>query len=376
MAEDTRLQIEEIVEYGVDTRRGNLLGVQPFMVPADYVSGEAFYAKIGGYLDAVDQRGWLNEKTVVVLPEYVGTWLVAVGEKRRVHQAESIERAMRALVLSNLFSFLKALPFAKAEGADSKHPQAKYALFRMKGVRMAKIYHNVFSRLAREHAVTIVAGSIVLPSPEVVSGKLTVGAGPLYNVSVVYKPDGAAYEDIVRKAFPIEAELAFTARASVSELPVFDTPAGRLGVLICADSWYPSPYEMLKAKQADFVVVPSYLSPSGIWEQPWRGYDGAPAPSDVDARDVNTLTEGEAWLKYALAGRLADAGIEQGINVFLRGDLWDLGSDGHTIMVKAGMVTEANHVAGAAVVNFWLASVDPKCYDNKTSEVSRERLCR
>jgi len=343
----TRLQ--EITEYGTDTQCGNLLGIQPFMVSEDYVSGEAFYAKLSGYLDVASQMGWLNEKTIVVLPEYIGTWLVVVGENQRVHRAASIARAMQALVLGNPFSFIKTLPSAEADDV------VKYALFRMKAAQMAEVYHHVFSRLAQKYAVTAVAGSILLPSPGVSDGRLTIGDGPLYNVSVVYDPGGSAHESVVRKAFPIEAEQPFTAQAPVAELPVFDTPAGKLGVLICADSWYPSSYEILKAQQADFVAVPSYLSPSGSWGEHWRGYNGALAPGDVDARDVNRLTEGQAWLKYALAGRLADAGIKHGINVFLRGDLWDLGSDGHTVVVKGGAVMEANHVTGAAIINLWLS---------------------
>lgn len=350
MTEDNTLtRLQQITEYGTDARRGNLLGIQPFMVPDDYVSGEAFYAKLSGYLDVASQRGWLNEGTIVVLPEYVGTWLVALGESQRVYRAAGIAQAMRALVLSNPFSFIRTLPSAEADDA------VKYTLFRMKAAPMAEVYHDTFSRLARKHAVTIVAGSIVLPSPGVSDGRLTICDGPLYNVSVVYQPGGSAHESVVRKAFPIEAEQPFTARASVAELPVFDTPAGRLGVLICADSWYPSSYESLKAKGVDFIAVPSYLSPSGVWGKPWRGYDGAPAPGDVDVRDVNKLTEGEAWLKYALAGRAAQAGIEHGINVFLRGDLWDLGSDGHTVAVNGSAVMEANHVTGAAIVNLWLS---------------------
>ena len=342
------LHLQEIVAYGTNTHRGNLLGIQPFMVPGDYASEEGFRAKMDGYLGVALGRGWLDERTVVVLPEYIGTWLVAAGERPRVHQSPTIAAAMQTLVLSHPLSFARALPSAKAKDV------VKYGLFRMKAARMAGMYQRVFSGLARKHAVTIVAGSIVLPSPEVSHGELAIGDGELYNVSVVYRPDGSAYEDVVRKAFPIGAELSFTAPACVAELPVFDTPAGRLGVLICADSWYPPAYEAMKAKRADLVAVPSYLAPDGIWEQPWRGYDGAPAPDDVDVRDVGGITEGAAWLKYALAGKLADAGIEHGINVFLRGDLWDLGSDGHTIVVRESTVVEAKHAAGAAIVNSWL----------------------
>jgi hypothetical protein len=342
------LHLQEVVAHGTNGHRGNLLGIQPFMVPHDYASEETFYAKMDGYLGVALGRGWLDERTIVVLPEHVGTWLVAAGERARIYQASSVAVAMQTLVLSHPLSFASVLSFAKAKDV------VKYGLFRMKAACMAETYQRVFSGLARTHAVTIVAGSIVLLSPEVSRGKLVIGDGELYNVSVVYGPDGSAHRDLVRKAFPIGAELPFTAPASVADLPVCDTPAGRLGVLICADSWYPPAYEVMTAKQADLVAVPSYLAPDGIWEQRWRGYDGAPAPADVDARDVAGITEGAAWLKYALAGRLAGVGITHGINVFLRGKLWDLGSDGHTIVVRGRTVVEAKHVAGAAIVNSWL----------------------
>ena len=344
------LHLKDVVEYGADRQRGNLLGIQPFMVPMDYASEERFYAKLDALLDVAGRRGWVGEKTVVVFPEYVGTWLVAAGEGAQVYRAESVERAMRALVLRHVASFVGVLPFAFGRAKDV----VKYSLFRMRAARMAGIYHHVFSGLARKYGATVVAGSIVLPSPEVRDGELVVGGGALYNVSVVYRPDGSAYEDVVRKVFPIDVEQPFIARGAAADVPVFDTPAGRLGVLICADAWYPATYGVMRAKGAEFVAVPSYLSPDGVWGAPWRGYDGAPAPDDVDVRDVKRITEGEAWLKYGMAGRMAGAGVQHGINVFLRGDVWDLGADGHMIVVRGQTVVEASHVTGAAIVNSWL----------------------
>jgi hypothetical protein len=344
-----QLYLQEVTEYETDTRRGNLLGIQPFMVPEDYASAQTFRTKVEGYLDAANQRGWLDEKTIVALPEHIGTWLVAAGKSQRVRQAETITGAMRMLVLGSPIAFAKGLMFARSKDRVTD------GLFRVNAAQMTEIYQDVFSKLARKYAVTIVAGSILLPEPGVSDSKLRIGDDLLYNVCAVYGPDGTAHENLVRKIFPIETELPFTAGASAIELPVFDTPAGKLGVLICADSWYPGPYEILEARGADFVVVPSYLSPSGVWEQPWRGYNGALAPDDMDAQDAHTITEGEAWLKYALAGRLPKTGIKHGVNVFLRGDLWDLGSDGHTIVVKDRTVMQAKHITGAAMVNLWLS---------------------
>ncbi len=343
------LHLDELVEYGTNAQQGNLLGIQPFMLPADYACEETFYAKINAYLSVAQQRGWLDPKTIVVLPEYIGIWLAAAGEKPRVYQATSVAVAMQTLILSHPLRFIAAFLSAKAKD------RVKYGVFRLKAQEMARLYQRVFSRLASDYRATIVAGSILLPSPRIDGGNLAIGRGKLYNVSLVYKPDGSPYGHIIHKVYPVWDELPFVARGDLAALPVFDTPTGKLGVLICADSWYPDAYETLQAKGAELVAVPSYLAPDGIWNQPWRGYNGGAAPADVNAGDVQALTEGEAWLKYALAGRASKAGIRYGINVFLRGKLWDLGSDGHTVMVRNGTVVEAKHVSGAAVVNCWIS---------------------
>jgi predicted amidohydrolase len=350
------LQIRQILSVGENNGRGNVVGVQPHMTPWDYASEEQFYAKLAGYLEVARRAGWLNEKTILVFPEYIGTWLVAAGEKRAVYLAGTLTKAMQTLVLSNLLPFAQVWLSAglKAQAED----KVKFSLFRLKASRMADIYQAVFSRLAREFQVTIVAGSIVLPSPRVEQGTLKIGQGPLTNCSLVYRPDGSAYRQVVRKVFPTRDEQPFTAAALLSELPLFETPAGRMALLICADSWYPATYETIRAGAPELVVVPSYLAPDNIWSAPWEGYNGAPAPGDVDIRDVGRLTEGEAWLKYGLAGRLMSSGARWGMNVFLRGRIWDLGSDGRTVVVHGGQVTTAQRVQGAVLTNLWLNTSD------------------
>lgn len=349
-----RIDIKRMVEYGHDAGRGNLLGIQPFVRPPDYASGEALYTRLSGYLDAARQRGWLNGKTIAVLPEHTGTWLVAAGEGSRVVQATTIESAMRALVTNHPLAFLGALVRSALGPSGRPRDVVKASLFQVRAGQMAEIYHDLFSRLARTYGTTIVAGSIVLPAPRVVEGRLVAGRGALYNVSAVYRPDGTPYPDLVRKVYPIEDELGFTAPASEGELPVYHTPAGRLGVLICADAWHPELYQVLGERRVELVAVPSYLSLDDVWDKAWRGYADRVTPADVDAQEVHRLTEGQAWIRYSMAGRGMRAGIRHGMNVFLRGDLWDLGSDGHTLTIRGGDVYQAAHVDGAAIVNSWL----------------------
>src|SRR5688572_2533805 len=69
---------------GSDQGHGNLLGIQPELYRADYRSPLHLHRKLAAYLDKAQDEGLLNPKTVVVLPEHIGTWLVAVGEKREV----------------------------------------------------------------------------------------------------------------------------------------------------------------------------------------------------------------------------------------------------------------------------------------------------
>jgi hypothetical protein len=102
------------------------------------------------------------------------------------------------------------------------------------------------------------------------------------------------------------------------------------------------------------VSVPSFISSTGLWDKPWGGYDGHPAPADAELADIGRLTEGEAWRKYALAGRLAQSGARHGLNVFLRGTLWDIVADsGTAVAVREGVVHQAGR-AGGALLNLWL----------------------
>ncbi|MEP7356680.1 MAG: nitrilase-related carbon-nitrogen hydrolase, partial [Anaerolineales bacterium] len=227
------------------------------------------------------------------------------------------------------------------------------SLFRTQAEAMARRYQTIFSRLARENAVTVVAGSIPLPAPRVEAGQVIAGRGPIYAISALFRPDGTADPRLVHKVIPIDSESPFVTAGAAADLPVFDTPAGRLGVLICADSWYPAPYAQMKAGGAELLAVPSFVSEAGSWHKPWGGYNGAPAPADIDPGDVGRLTEGQAWRKYALAGRLAESGARHGINVFLRGELWDLGADnGASLAIRTGEIIQAG--TGPTLLNLWL----------------------
>ncbi len=55
------------------------------------------------------------------------------------------------------------------------------------------------------------------------------------------------------------------------ELPVFDTPLGRIGVLICYDAWFPEAARTLALKGAQMLCVPSNAPDDWVPEEQRRG---------------------------------------------------------------------------------------------------------
>lgn len=341
------LRSELAANQGEPSGRGNLLGIQPELFASDYQSSARLRLKLAAYLEHARSAGLLNDKTVAVLPEHIGTWLVASGEKPELYQASSVNQAMAWLAASNPLRLLRAL--VAAEGSE----RLSDALFRMKAQQMASDYQDLFGSLAKEYGITLVAGSIVLPQPQVVDGRLETGSGPLFNVSLVFGRDGAPLGQPQRKVFPIREEQGFTAAASAAQLQTVDTPAGRLGVLVCADSWYPAGYQQLAQQQVELIAVPAFLTGNGNWDKPWGGYNGAATPADVQLKP-GELSEGQAWQRLSMPGRLASSGAAAGITVFMRGQLWDMGSAGHSLLSRDGQQAIAEDGPGARLVNLWL----------------------
>ena len=329
---------------GGDAGHGNLLGVQPRLEPADYAAADRLLARLDGYFAAARNAGMLNAKTVAILPEHLGTWLATAGEKAGVYRAASVRQAMLLMAASNLPAFLYHLA-----GAREREWGLATAI-RMKAAATAAGYHRLMSTLARRYGVHLVAGSLLLPNPHVRDGALRAGRGPIYNATPLYGPDGRVREPLVKKIYPTAEELPVLCAGRCADLPVFPTPAGRLGILVCADSWFPDCYAALRAQGVELIAVPS-LSVDGAMDQPWAGYSGAPPPADVDPADVGHLTRADAWRKYALISRLALSGARAGMNVFYQGGLWEMAPTGRATAVADGRVFEYGE---AALVNLWL----------------------
>ena len=319
-------KVEQFVHFEHDSSRSHVVGIQPYMTNLDYQSEERFFKKLDFYLNTAQNRNWITKETMVVFPEHLSTWLVASGEKNSVFKAETIDEAMRIVALSNLVTFLYKLINSKSK--DS----AKDAIFQMKANEMAGIYQNVFSKLAKKYNVTIVAGSIFLPTPFVENGKIKTKTGEIYNVSAVFGIDGKIKVPLTLKNHPTKDELTFCV-PSKEPNNTYLLNNTKVGILICADSWFQKNYDDLDKKQTRVVVIPAYSAGENLWESKWKGYSGYDNPVDIDKDDIDRITEGEAWMRYTLA-RSKNTSIQTAIAVFLRGKIWNLGTDGSSFIFR------------------------------------------
>lgn len=180
---DLRSEIAE--EAGVPAEQGNLLAISPNLQPSDYQHPQRLYMKLDAALRHARQAGLLNERTVVVLPEQIGTWLVLVDEKPRLYLARSLDEAKPLFALNNPWALLRT--WLNAEGS----PSLRELLLRAKAQQAADAYVQVFGALAREHRITLRAGSILLPSPQLEGERIRTGNGALHNVALTFASDGS-----------------------------------------------------------------------------------------------------------------------------------------------------------------------------------------
>ncbi len=341
------LRIKLAVDQGTPADRGNLLGIQPELYPTDYQSPERLHRKLAAYLQQAQDQGLLNDKTIVVLPEHVGTWLMISGEKDELYQAPTLTEAMNWLAASNPLLFARA--WLTAKGSNRLND----AHLRMKSKSMAKDYQALFGGLAKEFHVTLVAGSIVLPEPSIRDGQLKPGSGALFNSSVVFGRDGVPLGQPQRQMHPIFDQRDVLEGEDQHAINVVDTPAGRLGILIGSDSWYPDNYRKLDAQGAQLVAVPAFVVGHDVWDQPWGGYKGSSTPSSVSLKP-GEVSEGQAWHRLTLTAQPPANNALAGMSVFLRGQFWDKLSSGQSFLSSNGQQFADGEARGARLLNVWL----------------------
>lgn len=312
-----------------DSLERNIVGIQPYMEVTDYFNQLYFKEKIRSYLVAAKGKSFIHTNTIIVYPEHIGTWLFLLEEKHNLAEKKTLNEVTRIIAVSNAFDFF--LGYLKTGDETNKEISS---IIRMKAKSMARAYSGTFKDLAIETNTYILAGSILLPEPSVVDGEIYVNLnGPLYNASFLFGPDGKVVGNPILKSYLNSAEDQFTTAGAQESAQVFDLPFGKTSIIPFNDSFHSQSYEKAVAESAEIILSPSFFTGNQSEYSKWIGYNGKPAPDNLDPEDVGNLSNKEAWEKYCLPQGIKKTKAKVGFIAFFRGDFWDLGPSGQPLVV-------------------------------------------
>ncbi len=105
-----------------------------------------------------------------------------------------------------------------------------------------------------------------------------VMAGELYNSAVLVDAGGEILGTYRKHHLPMSSHFneKFYFRPGNAGFPVFDTPLGRIGIMICYDRHFPEAARALGLAGAEYVFVPTATTTRGfsrsVWEPELRGH--------------------------------------------------------------------------------------------------------
>jgi len=134
-------------------------------------------------------------------------------------------------------------------GADMALASDIHARLRAEAVDVARGDLAPLTEAVARHGVTVVASFSELDSE--------VSGTTLFNTAVVIGPDGAILNRR-RKLVPTNPERMVWGRGDAEGLEVVETPAGRLGVLICWEAYMPFARMALYAQKLEILVLPTW----------------------------------------------------------------------------------------------------------------------
>lgn len=139
-------------------------------------------------------------------------------------------------------------------GTDSGLSARLHGLLLDQGVIIRRGDLRPLTEAARTHGVTVVCGANERDDEH--------GGGTIYNTVIVIGPDGSILNRH-RKIMPTNPERMVWGFGDGSGLKVVDTPAGRLGTLICWENYMPLARYALYAQGIEIYVAPTYDNGDG-----------------------------------------------------------------------------------------------------------------
>jgi hypothetical protein len=306
----------------------------------DYSSPERFYDKMESYMEEAKKNGFVKEGTIFLFPEHIGTPLVLLGEKKTVYAANSISSALTQIAIGNLFGYFNTYL------ASTNQKNRGEIIFKMKADEMKSTYENTFRKLSTLYGVTIIAGSILLPTSEInpETNKIQLKNGSIFNSSFIFLLDGKIFPKI-----GIKHNLAKTERlvaVSQNSKDVF-LEFNKSGIILSNDSLYSSMYGE-KSKNMEILLSPSALLEND--EIDWKNIDIYGSKEILDT----SLTQTELWRKYSIFEKTKTSQANRiVIQVFLLGKFFDLTLEGESSGMIRYVASEGLDNKNPAILNVW-----------------------
>ena len=307
--------------------------------------------KLEKVMEEVQCKRENKESCLVVFPELIGAWMILCDQPFSYSSRYSV-LTMFWLILKDPFKFIKLM----WKNVYYRHPNHTFSgmftrtLFQLESRRMLNQYYSIFHDLSKNYNSWIVAGSSYFPRLDLDSSNkpqiLLNNESSLYNTSLTFNCKGDIV-NITYKTKPVQEELEFIDSGSISDLKSIHAPnIGNIGVLICADSWYPECLERMKVEdnlnEKLIIAVPTFISPIEKYEKPWNGYSGSTTPSYAIG-DIGTISEQEAWRKYSLPGCINGFTNVIGVNTCYHGIIMGMDAGGNSIICDSNSILKSSH---------------------------------
>lgn len=221
-----------------------LVAVQMRTTLEDYQSEKHLVNRVDQLVASGISRVSQGVPTVVVLPEDIGLGMLFIDDYEAVRECKSIYQA--AAILSQRYAS------SIQQVVDTYKVSPTRALLMVLGRKLKSRYQRVFSRAARKHRVTVVAGSAPLPDAR--------HPCEVYNTCYVFGPNGNLILS-QRKVhlIPLEQQEGLDLCAGkLEDLRVVGTAGGKLGVAICLDGFHADVIETLVKRRVRLIAQPSF----------------------------------------------------------------------------------------------------------------------
>ncbi|HEU0029268.1 MAG TPA: nitrilase-related carbon-nitrogen hydrolase [Kofleriaceae bacterium] len=269
--------------------------------------------------------GHTADTRLIVFPEVAGHLALLALAPPRAHHAKTLATALAGAAVRRPLDVLRGVVTTRV--LDPRH--AMLAALAPDGERF---WRAVMGPLARRHAAYVVAGSHLRLRSN----------GDITNASFLFAPDGkcVAVTDKINLVPGLEDGAPGAlglARGDAEQLPVVETPLGKLATLVCYDGFH-TPHTTLERfvpldehlARANLAVVANPAANPWPWLGPWP-------PRTLEAAAHAYPTRAEQWEREGLPGTLGHGTpiARWGVTAHLVGKVLDLQFEGRSEILEA-----------------------------------------